>query len=93
VDWKYGMVHAPTSYEWHQHFNVSDRPGRYMPISYGGYRFPFLRTTRENIMHSYEQKTSRQIEYEVEDPRIRQTFEEERRKYAERARREATTAR
>jgi mannose-6-phosphate isomerase-like protein (cupin superfamily) len=93
VDWKYGMVHAPTSYEWHQHFNVSDRPGRYMPVSYGGYRFPFLRTTRENIMHSYETKTARQIEYEDEDPKIRKLFDDERRRYAEGAGRTAATVR
>ncbi len=92
VDWKYGMVHAPTSVEWHQHFNVSDRPGRYLPISYGGYRFPFTTAARENIMHSYEKKTARQIEYEDEDPRIRERFEEERRRYAERQRARAVTS-
>jgi mannose-6-phosphate isomerase-like protein (cupin superfamily) len=86
VDWKYGLVHAPTSVEWHQHFNVSDRPGRYLPMSYGGYRFPFTQAARDNINHSYEKKSERQIEYEDEDPKIRELFEEERRKYAERRR-------
>ncbi len=41
VDWKFGMLHSPGNDEWHQHFNVSDRPGRYLPLGYGGYRYPF----------------------------------------------------
>jgi mannose-6-phosphate isomerase-like protein (cupin superfamily) len=93
VDWKFGMVHAPTSVEWHQHFNVSDQPGRYMPMSYGGYRFPFTVAQRANIMHSYEKKSAIQIEYEDEDPSIRQRFEDERRTYAERKARGLTGSR
>ena len=45
VDWKFGMLHSPGNDEWHQHFNVSDRPGRYLPLGYGGYRFPFTTPT------------------------------------------------
>lgn len=81
VDWKFGMLHSPGNDEWHQHFNVSDRPGRYLPISYGGYRYPFTNAQRRNIKHDYRVKSAIQIEYADEDPRIRQLFDEERAKY------------
>ena len=86
VDWKYGMLHSPGEREWHQHFNVSDRPGRYLAMSYGGYRFPFTQAQRNNINHSYATKSEIQIEYENEDPRIRQMFEEARARYSARQR-------
>jgi mannose-6-phosphate isomerase-like protein (cupin superfamily) len=78
VDWKFGMLHSPGNDEWHQHFNVGDRPGRYLPISYGGYRFPFTQANRANIMHDYAQRSRIQIEYEDEDPRVRRMFDAER---------------
>ena len=79
VDWKFGMLHSPDDDEWHQHFNVSDRPGRYLPLGYGGFRYPFSRANRANILHSYKTKSDIQIEYEDEDPAIRRLFGEERR--------------
>ncbi len=84
VDWKFGMLHSPGNDEWHQHFNVSDRPGRYLPLGYGGYRYPFTNANRANILHSYVQKSKIQIEYEDEDPGIRQLFDEERAKWSAR---------
>jgi hypothetical protein len=75
------MLHSPGNDEWHQHFNVSDRPGRYLPISYGGYRYPFSRNQRNNINHDYRKKSAMQIEYEDEDPRIRELFDRERASY------------
>jgi mannose-6-phosphate isomerase-like protein (cupin superfamily) len=78
VDWTFGLLHSPDDDEWHQHFNVSDRPGRYLPMSYGGFRFPFTRSNRRNILHDYATKSEIQIEYEDEDPRIRKLFDEER---------------
>jgi mannose-6-phosphate isomerase-like protein (cupin superfamily) len=78
VDWKFGMLHAPADREWHQHFNVGDEPGRYLPVSYGNFRYPFTKENVRNILHRYAVKSEIQIEYEDEDPRIRQLFEEER---------------
>ena len=75
VDWKFGMLHAPADQEWHQHFNVGDTPGRYLPISYGNFRYPFTRANVANVLHRYSVKSRIQIEYEDEDPRIRQTFD------------------
>jgi mannose-6-phosphate isomerase-like protein (cupin superfamily) len=82
VRWDYGMLHSPATDEWHQHFNVSDRPGRYLAMSYGGYRYPFTAADRANILHKYSVKSSKQIEYEDEDPQIRQRFDDERTRFA-----------
>lgn len=92
VDWKFAMLHSPGDDEWHQHFNVSDRGGRYLAMSYGGYRYPFTEANRRNILHHYEVKSRIQIEYEDEDPRIPRIFEEERRKWAARSRRAEVAA-
>ncbi|HEX2141951.1 MAG TPA: hypothetical protein VHK28_06695 [Candidatus Limnocylindria bacterium] len=81
VDWKFGMLHAPADQEWHQHFNVGDSPGRYLPVSYGNFRYPFTKANVANVLHRYEVKSKIQIEYEDEDPRIRQMFNEERAKW------------
>jgi mannose-6-phosphate isomerase-like protein (cupin superfamily) len=78
VDWKFGMLHAPADQEWHQHFNVGDEPGRYMPVSDGNFRYPFTKANVRNVLHRYEVKSRIQIEYEDEDPMIRRLFEEER---------------
>lgn len=77
VRWLFGMLHSPGEKEWHQHFNVGDRPGRYLAMSYGGYRYPFSQADRNNIMRRYDVKSSVQIEYEDEDPAIRQMFDAE----------------
>lgn len=78
VDWKFGMLHAPADKEWHQHFNVGDTPGRYLPISYGNFRYPFTKANVANVLHRYSVKSQIQIEYEDEDPRIRAMFDAER---------------
>jgi mannose-6-phosphate isomerase-like protein (cupin superfamily) len=86
VDWTFGLLHSPDDDEWHQHFNISDRPGRYLPLGWGGYRYPFSIANRRNILHSYEKPSRIQIEYEDEDPAIRELFNEERARWLERKR-------
>ncbi|HYI66409.1 MAG TPA: hypothetical protein VEW95_05765 [Candidatus Limnocylindrales bacterium] len=81
VDWKFGMLHAPADQEWHQHFNIGNTPGRYLPISYGNFRYPFTRANVANVLHRYEIKSKIQIEYEDEDPSIRERFDAEREKW------------
>jgi mannose-6-phosphate isomerase-like protein (cupin superfamily) len=78
VDWKFGMLHSPADQEWHQHFNIGNVPGRYLPISYGNFRYPFTKANVANVLHRYEIKSKIQIEYEDEDPRIRELFQSER---------------
>jgi mannose-6-phosphate isomerase-like protein (cupin superfamily) len=83
VDWKFGLLHSPADDEWHQHFNVGDKPGRYLPMSFGNFRYPFTQANRRNIQHNYAVKSKIQIEYEDEDPYIRELFEQERARYLE----------
>jgi hypothetical protein len=77
VDWKYGIVHSPATGMWHQHFNVSDVPARYMAATLGSIRYPYS----ESKLQSWGQPGEpgpNQIEYEAEDPAIRELFAKER---------------
>lgn len=78
VDWHHGVLHGPPDRLWHQHFNVSDEPARYLAVTFGSLRYPVTRERLSLIDHSWAQRSSWQIEYEDEDPRIRAGFETER---------------
>ncbi|MEK9659098.1 MAG: hypothetical protein VW450_04050 [Chloroflexota bacterium] len=80
VDWKPGTLYAPPDGPtYHQHFNVSPGSSRYLVFGFGGARYPVLETK----MTSYENmdKTTKdggnQIEYQDEDPRILELYEDE----------------
>jgi uncharacterized RmlC-like cupin family protein len=75
VDWSYGMLHSPQSGQWHQHFNISDEPARYMAMGFGSIRYPILREKEIILDRDYRTGGDYQIEYEDEDPRIRKTFD------------------
>jgi hypothetical protein len=73
-EWKYGFVYAPPENMFHQHFNTSGEPARYMAILFGSKRYPI---TLERRANSEQQRTDtsvkeggRQIEYRDQDPRI-----------------------
>ena len=88
VDWTYGILHSPPLRMWHQHFNVSETPARYLAIGFGSMRYPFLNEKKATIDRTYTIKSDIQIEYEDEDPAIRALFDEECAKF--RARSKAT---
>jgi uncharacterized RmlC-like cupin family protein len=79
VDWRHGVVYAPPDMMFHQHFNTSDEPARYLAIAFGGLRYPFSEDKRRTFlgMDVSVKAGGRQIEYEDEDPRIRKIYEEE----------------
>lgn len=77
VDWNYGIVHGPAYYQWHQHFNLSDEPARYMAIALGSIRYPFTALSMSGWKASSTQRSADQIEYDDEEPEIAQTFERE----------------
>lgn len=78
VNWRSGMLHSPQSGMWHQHFNLSDEPSRYLAVAIGGLKYPFL--AERHAFHAggqYRREGTAQIEYEDEDPEIDVTFRKE----------------
>jgi hypothetical protein len=78
-DWQHGCVFAPTNMLFHQHFNASAEPARYLAIAFGGLRYPFSEDKRATFMGMdvNVREGGRQMEYEDQDPRIHQIFEAE----------------
>jgi quercetin dioxygenase-like cupin family protein len=91
VDWTYGLLHSPPRGVWHQHFNISDQPARYMAIAFGSSRYPILAEKRAQIEKIYTTKSEFQIDYEDEDSEIRRLFDDACAAYA-RSRAQATPA-
>jgi len=79
IDWKHGWVFAPPDRMFHQHFNTAPDPARYLAVAFGSLRYPFTTDKRHVFlgMDVSVKDGGRQIEYEDEDPRIRQIFEAE----------------
>jgi uncharacterized RmlC-like cupin family protein len=78
VDWRHGVVYAPPNLMFHQHFNTSPEPARYLAVAFGGLRYPFSDDKRRTFMGMDVsiRDGGRQIEYEDEDPRIREIYGE-----------------
>ncbi len=78
-DWKHGAVFAPTDGLFHQHFNASGQPARYLATAFGGMRYPTIGDKRKTFigMDVDVKEGGRQIEYRDEDPRILRMFEDE----------------
>jgi hypothetical protein len=79
VDWKHGSVYAPPDMMFHQHFNTSGEPARYLAVAFGGLRYPFSEDKRRTFtgMDVSVRDGGRQIEYEDQDPRIHRIYLEE----------------
>jgi mannose-6-phosphate isomerase-like protein (cupin superfamily) len=72
VDWHPGVVFAPTDGIFHQHFNTSPAPARYMALALGSLRYP-LTADKLKIFVGVDvdvKKGGAQIEYTDQDPRI-----------------------
>ena len=76
VDWQHGMVFVPPDQMYHQHFNTSGEPSRYLAILLGSLKYPF--TTRQRKVITGSDVSVRdggyQIEYEDQDPRVHQIY-------------------
>jgi hypothetical protein len=75
-DWTHGSVFAPTDMIYHQHFNTSPGPVRYMATALGSSRYPF---TDDKVAIKMGANVSVndggfQIEYEDQDDRIHQIY-------------------
>jgi quercetin dioxygenase-like cupin family protein len=89
VDWKHGTVFPPADQQFHQHFNTSNHPARYLATAVGGLRYPLMVTQRHALLGREGQKQGvslslkeggGQIEYEDQDPRIHRIWLEEMKK-------------
>ncbi len=79
-DWKHGSVFAPTDMIWHQHFNTSAEPARYLATAMGSTRYPFTtekKTAKLGVDVSSKQAGGYQIEYEDQHPRVHRMFLDE----------------
>lgn len=73
VPWRHGIMYTPPFWMFHQHFNTSHSPARYLACSLGSRRYPFIalrRRSAEGGGATSIQQGGRQIEYEDQDPRI-----------------------
>jgi oxalate decarboxylase/phosphoglucose isomerase-like protein (cupin superfamily) len=75
IDWEDGSVLVPPNMVFHQHFNTSPEPARYLAIRWGSRKYPvFPRQVNSSVSL---REGGNQIEYEDEEPEIRQFFEKE----------------
>jgi mannose-6-phosphate isomerase-like protein (cupin superfamily) len=79
IDWGHGSVFAPTEMIYHQHFNTSPDPVRYVATAMGSTRYPLTAEKKANKMGIDVNVNDGgfQIEYGDQDPRIHAIFLEE----------------
>ena len=75
-DWHDGSAIVPPEDWFHQHFNTGKEPARYLALRAAGRKFPRPWGKSYGVDESVKNGGD-QIEYEDEDPQIRQTFERE----------------
>jgi quercetin dioxygenase-like cupin family protein len=79
IDWKPGVVFAPVDQIFHQHFNTSAFPARYLALAVGSLRYPFTAQKRQ-VFLGVDQDVKQggaQIEYGDQDPRIHELYLQE----------------
>lgn len=72
VDWQHGSVYAPADNMYHQHFNVSAGPSRYMATMFGSMRYP-MTTRKMEVILGVDVNVNEggyQIEYADQDPAV-----------------------
>ena len=80
VDWKHGTVFAPPDAMFHQHFNTSAVPARYLATAYGSLRYPFTEGKRRALFGGVSTSVKaggNQIEYADQDARVHELFRQE----------------
>jgi quercetin dioxygenase-like cupin family protein len=91
IDWKHGVVFPPADQQFHQHFNTSTNPARYLATGVGGLRYPLTHTQRRSLLgvkpgekgavSTSIKEGGDQIEYEDQDRRIHRLWLEEMHKH------------
>ena len=80
VDWKHGTVFAPPDRMFHQHFNTSAVPARYLATAYGSLRYPFTESKRKSLFGGVSTSLKQggdQIEYADQSPLVHELFVKE----------------
>jgi len=80
IPWTHGWLYAPAEQQFHQHFNTSHQPARYLAISLGSRRYPLLKYKRDGIAGETDTSIKdggRQVEYVDQHPRIHKKYLEE----------------
>jgi hypothetical protein len=82
VDWTEGSLFVPPDGWFHQHFNAGGDPARYLAATWGGDGKWFMRSLggggrTHRLGKTSTRKGGNLIEYEDEDPAIREIFEAE----------------
>lgn len=78
VDWKEGSVLVPPNRWFHQHFNTGHTPGKYLALRWGSLKHSVLKLWAAAGKTDTSTKLGgSQIDYEDEEPYIRQLFEQE----------------
>ena len=90
IDWGHGVVFPPADRQFHQHFNTSNYPARYLATGVGGLRYPLTMMQRRSLLgvkpgekgavSTSIKEGGDQIEYEDQDPRIHRLWLGEMRK-------------
>ena len=73
VDWEHGCVYCPPDMMFHQHFNISNFPSRYLALQMGTVRYPLTEAKRliwDKGVDLSVKLGGAQVEYEDQDSRV-----------------------
>lgn len=79
ADWQHGVIYAPPDQMFHQHFNISPEPSRYLAVQMGSVRYPMTQNKKDiwgpdGMFAKDVEEGGMQIEYEDQDPRIHELW-------------------
>lgn len=79
MEWSEGSIYSPMDNWFHQHFNTGKRSARHLAVRYGGERGHADMTTSARLRRGATLTDIREggtlLEYEDEDPQVRERFE------------------
>jgi uncharacterized RmlC-like cupin family protein len=81
-DWEHGVIYSPPDQMFHQHFNISPKPSRYLAVQMGSVRYPMTQGKRDIWAPDGDfakpvSEGGMQIEYADQDLRIHRLWLEE----------------
>lgn len=86
IEWWAGSLFAPPGWWWHQHFNIGNKPARYLAIRWGSQKWPVTPSLDVQGASTSYREGGNQLDYEDQDPSIHEHFVERRRQHSAHAR-------